>query len=72
MDVDKRYMARALQLAAAGMGNASPNPMVGAVVVSPDGSIIGEGYHRRCGGPHAEVNAIALVRRRELLPLSTV
>lgn len=72
MDVDTRYMARALQLAAAGMGNASPNPMVGAVVVAADGTIIGEGYHRRCGGPHAEVNAIASVRRRELLAQSTV
>ena len=72
MEIDPRYMARALQLAAAGMGNASPNPMVGAVVVGPDGTILGEGYHRRCGGPHAEVNAIASVRRRELLPQSTV
>lgn len=72
MRVDERYMARALQLAACGKGNASPNPMVGAVVVGADGAIIGEGYHRRCGGPHAEVNAIASVRRRDLLPESTM
>ena len=51
-------MSRALQLAANGRGHVSPNPMVGAVVVAPDGRIIGEGWHRRFGGPHAEVNAV--------------
>lgn len=54
---DYKYMARALQLAAYGRGHVSPNPMVGAVVVY-NGRIIGEGWHRRFGGPHAEVNAM--------------
>lgn len=55
---DVRFMARALQLAAHGAGFVSPNPMVGAVIVAPGGRIIGEGWHRRFGGPHAEVNAV--------------
>lgn len=71
---DYRYMRRALGLAAAGRGHVSPNPMVGAVIVSPDGRIIGEGWHRRYGGPHAEVNAVRDVadRDRHLLPQSTI
>lgn len=72
MEVDKSYMARALQLAALGRGHTRSNPMVGAVIAGPDGHIIGEGYHRRFGGPHAEVNAIASVRRPELLTRSTI
>lgn len=68
------YMRRALQLAANGLQHTSPNPMVGAVVVAPDGRIIGEGWHRRCGGPHAEVNAIRSVPQadRSLIAQSTV
>lgn len=50
-------MRRALQLAARGKGWTSPNPMVGAVVVR-QGEIVGEGYHRRAGSAHAEVNAL--------------
>lgn len=71
---DYRYMRRALGLAAAGRGHVSPNPMVGAVIVSPDGRIIGEGWHRRYGGPHAEVNAVRDVADcdRRLLPQSTI
>ena len=57
---DERYMRRCLQLAANGMQNARPNPMVGAVIVSGD-RIIGEGYHQRYGEGHAEVNAFASV-----------
>ena len=68
---DERYMRRALQLALNGREHAAPNPMVGAVVVF-DGRIIGEGFHRQCGKPHAEVNAIASVRRPELLVRSTI
>lgn len=63
---DKTYMQRALQLAKCGEGHVSPNPMVGAVIVAPSGRIIGEGYHRRYGGPHAEVNAVASVREEDL------
>lgn len=50
-------MGRALELAKKGWGSTSPNPMVGAVIVK-DGRIIGEGYHRRRGEAHAEVNAL--------------
>jgi diaminohydroxyphosphoribosylaminopyrimidine deaminase/5-amino-6-(5-phosphoribosylamino)uracil reductase len=59
------YMRRALQLAAQGFGNTTPNPMVGSVIVSADGRIIGEGYHRKCGEGHAEVNAVASVRESD-------
>jgi diaminohydroxyphosphoribosylaminopyrimidine deaminase / 5-amino-6-(5-phosphoribosylamino)uracil reductase len=54
---DIRYMIRALHLAARGRGRTSPNPMVGAVVVSGR-RIVGEGFHRNAGGPHAEVIAL--------------
>ena len=64
-------MRRAIQLALNGRSGAAPNPMVGAVVVHND-RIIGEGYHRKCGGPHAEVNAIRSVRQPELLGESTI
>ncbi len=55
--MDKKYMERALELAALGEGYVNPNPMVGAVVVK-DGKIVGEGYHKKYGGPHAEVFAL--------------
>ncbi|MCM1528782.1 MAG: bifunctional diaminohydroxyphosphoribosylaminopyrimidine deaminase/5-amino-6-(5-phosphoribosylamino)uracil reductase RibD [Alistipes sp.] len=54
----EEFMAEALSLAKKGMGFTSPNPMVGAVIVR-DGEIIGRGYHRKCGGLHAERNAFA-------------
>ena len=53
----ERYMSRALSLAKRGQGRTSPNPMVGAVIVK-EGKIVGEGYHRAPGEPHAEVEAI--------------
>lgn len=62
MTDDERFMQRCIQLAKNGQQNAKPNPMVGAVIVSADGKIIGEGYHVRCGEGHAEVNAFASVR----------
>ena len=68
---DTRFMARCLTLARMGAGQTAPNPMVGAVVVHA-GRIIGEGFHRAYGGPHAEVNAIAAVRDASLLPASTL
>lgn len=52
------YMARALFHAARGRGRTSPNPMVGAVVVSPDGVVVGQGYHARAGEAHAEIHAL--------------
>lgn len=54
------YMHRCLQLARIGEYYVAPNPMVGAVIVA-DGRIIGEGWHQRFGGPHAEVNAFSQV-----------
>jgi diaminohydroxyphosphoribosylaminopyrimidine deaminase/5-amino-6-(5-phosphoribosylamino)uracil reductase len=53
----ERYMRRALEVAARGRGTVSPNPLVGCVVVR-DGEIVGEGWHERAGGPHAEVVAL--------------
>ena len=58
-------------MAKCGAVGAPPNPMVGAVIVY-EGKIIGEGYHRRCGGPHAEVNAIRSVQDESLLKESTI
>jgi diaminohydroxyphosphoribosylaminopyrimidine deaminase/5-amino-6-(5-phosphoribosylamino)uracil reductase len=54
---DAQYMRLALRLARRGLGKTSPNPMVGAVIVKED-RIIGQGYHRRFGGDHAEVDAL--------------
>jgi len=65
MTEDEKYMRRCIQLARNGQQNAKPNPMVGAVIVSADGRIIGEGYHVRCGEGHAEVNAFASVRSED-------
>ena len=69
MSEDEKYMKRCLQLAANGIQGARPNPMVGAVIVanrpsaiSHQPSIIGEGYHVRCGQGHAEVNAFASIK----------
>lgn len=69
--IDEIFMARCLELARCGEGSVSPNPMVGAVVVH-DGKIIGEGYHIKHGQAHAEVNAIAAVKDKSLLPESTI
>jgi diaminohydroxyphosphoribosylaminopyrimidine deaminase/5-amino-6-(5-phosphoribosylamino)uracil reductase len=60
---DERFMQRALALARRGMGKTSPNPAVGAVLVRK-GRVIGEGWHRRVGGPHAEVFALRGVSAR--------
>ena len=55
---DHDFMARALELAAQGLTTTTPNPRVGAVIVR-EGSIVGEGWHRRAGEPHAELLALA-------------
>ena len=65
------YMKRALELAEKGLGHVAPNPMVGCVIVHK-GLIIGQGYHRRYGEAHAEVNAIHSVLDPSLLSESTV
>jgi diaminohydroxyphosphoribosylaminopyrimidine deaminase / 5-amino-6-(5-phosphoribosylamino)uracil reductase len=66
---DERFMLRAMELAKLGMGQVSPNPLVGCVIVH-DEKIIGEGWHKQYGQPHAEVNAIDSVADKSLLPHS--
>jgi diaminohydroxyphosphoribosylaminopyrimidine deaminase/5-amino-6-(5-phosphoribosylamino)uracil reductase len=56
-------MARAIELAARGQGHVEPNPMVGCVIVR-DGAVVGEGWHRTFGGPHAEVEALRVAGTR--------
>jgi diaminohydroxyphosphoribosylaminopyrimidine deaminase/5-amino-6-(5-phosphoribosylamino)uracil reductase len=67
----EKYMQRCIQLAELGKGNTAPNPMVGAVIVY-NNKIIGEGYHRKYGEAHAEVNAINSVVNKNLLQKSTI
>ncbi|MFM7107208.1 MAG: bifunctional diaminohydroxyphosphoribosylaminopyrimidine deaminase/5-amino-6-(5-phosphoribosylamino)uracil reductase RibD [Planctomycetaceae bacterium] len=57
-------MRRALELARRGEGRVEPNPMVGAVILAPDGSVVAEGWHDRFGGPHAEAVALAVAGDR--------
>lgn len=71
MIVEEKYMARCIELARSGAGFTSPNPLVGSVIVCDD-RIIGEGFHRKAGEAHAEVNAIASVRDESLLRRSTL
>ncbi len=54
---DHEFMARALRLAESGLYSATPNPRVGCVLVR-DGTVVGEGWHEKAGGPHAEVHAL--------------
>ena len=68
---DEKYMQRCLQLAKKGFGNTYPNPMVGSVIVH-EGKIIGEGFHKKAGEPHAEVNAVSSVKNKALLKESTL
>ncbi|MCI0498707.1 MAG: bifunctional diaminohydroxyphosphoribosylaminopyrimidine deaminase/5-amino-6-(5-phosphoribosylamino)uracil reductase RibD [Planctomycetales bacterium] len=60
-------MRQALNLARRGLGSVEPNPAVGCVIVK-DGAVIGQGWHRRFGGPHAEVNAISDCRKQGHIP----
>jgi diaminohydroxyphosphoribosylaminopyrimidine deaminase / 5-amino-6-(5-phosphoribosylamino)uracil reductase len=60
---DRRYLERALELAERGRGTTRPNPVVGAVVVK-DGEVVGEGWHERPGGPHAEIVALEAAGER--------
>jgi diaminohydroxyphosphoribosylaminopyrimidine deaminase/5-amino-6-(5-phosphoribosylamino)uracil reductase len=64
-------MRRCLDLALHGLGSTYPNPLVGCVIVY-NGSIIGEGWHQKAGGPHAEVNAINSVKDKRLLTEATL
>ncbi len=60
---DEKYMRLALRLAIKAKGKTSPNPLVGAVIVK-DNRIIGQGYHKKAGEPHAEINALNMAGRR--------
>lgn len=68
---DKLYMLRCIELARQAEGLTYPNPMVGSVIVH-NGKIIGEGFHKKHGTPHAEVNAINSVKDQSLLSESTL
>jgi diaminohydroxyphosphoribosylaminopyrimidine deaminase / 5-amino-6-(5-phosphoribosylamino)uracil reductase len=65
---DKKYMNIALQLARRGLGCVEPNPAVGAVIVK-SGKIIGRGWHKKFGGPHAEINALADCKKHRRSPI---
>lgn len=71
MNIHEKYIKRCIELARNGLGSTYPNPMVGSIIIH-DGKIIGEGWHRKAGGAHAEVNAINSVKDRNLLKKSTI
>ena len=71
MQNEEFFMQRCIELASIAMGCASPNPMVGSVIVY-NNKIIGEGYHEKYGSHHAEVNAINSVKDKSLLSKSTL
>ena len=59
---DERFMRRAIELAERGLGETNPNPLVGCVLVRGD-RVVGEGFHKRAGSPHAEASALAMAGR---------
>ena len=63
-NIDEEYMRHCLRLAEMGLGSVAPNPMVGSIIVH-DGIIVGEGFHRKYGEAHAEVNAIKSVKDKQ-------
>jgi diaminohydroxyphosphoribosylaminopyrimidine deaminase/5-amino-6-(5-phosphoribosylamino)uracil reductase len=69
--IHEKYMSRCIALAKNGLGTTYPNPMVGSVIVFED-KIIGEGWHKKAGGPHAEVNAVNSVKDKSLLAKATI
>jgi diaminohydroxyphosphoribosylaminopyrimidine deaminase/5-amino-6-(5-phosphoribosylamino)uracil reductase len=69
--IHENYIKRCIQLAKNGLGNTYPNPIVGCVIVHQD-KVIGEGWHQKAGGNHAEVNAINSVKDKSLLPKATL
>lgn len=71
MKTHEKYIKRCIELAKNGFGTTYPNPMVGSVIVY-NNEIIGEGWHRKSGEPHAEVNAINSVKDKSLLSKSTI
>lgn len=71
VNIHEIYIKRCIQLAKNGLGTTYPNPMVGSVIVY-DNKIIGEGWHRKSGEPHAEVNAVNSVKDKSLLSKATI
>ncbi|MBG6111189.1 diaminohydroxyphosphoribosylaminopyrimidine deaminase/5-amino-6-(5-phosphoribosylamino)uracil reductase [Flavobacterium sp. CG_23.5] len=71
MKIHEKYIARCIELAKNGLGTTYPNPMVGSVIVY-ENKIIGEGWHKKSGEPHAEVNAINSVKDKSLLKKATI
>jgi diaminohydroxyphosphoribosylaminopyrimidine deaminase/5-amino-6-(5-phosphoribosylamino)uracil reductase len=71
VNIHQKYIKRCIQLAKNGLGTTYPNPMVGSVIVY-NNQIIGEGWHRKSGEPHAEVNAINSVKDKSLLAKATI
>ncbi|MFH6934572.1 bifunctional diaminohydroxyphosphoribosylaminopyrimidine deaminase/5-amino-6-(5-phosphoribosylamino)uracil reductase RibD [Flavobacterium sp. FlaQc-30] len=71
MNIHEKYIRRCIELAKNGFGTAYPNPMVGSVIVYND-TIIGEGWHKKAGEPHAEVNAVRSVKDKSLLKKATI
>lgn len=69
--IHEKYLSRCIQLAKNGLGSTYPNPLVGSVIVH-NGKIIGEGWHRKAGEPHAEVHAVNSVKNKSLLKESTI
>lgn len=71
MKTHQHYMQRCIELAKKGLGSTYPNPLVGSVIVAND-VIIGEGWHKKAGEAHAEVNAISSVKDKSLLKNATI
>ncbi|MCV9926487.1 bifunctional diaminohydroxyphosphoribosylaminopyrimidine deaminase/5-amino-6-(5-phosphoribosylamino)uracil reductase RibD [Flavobacterium sp. LS1R49] len=71
MNIHEKYIKRCIQLAKNGLGTTYPNPMVGSVIVY-NNVIIGEGWHKKAGEPHAEVNAVNSVKDKSLLKKATI
>lgn len=71
MNIHEKYIKRCIKLAENGFGTTYPNPMVGSVIVY-ENKIIGEGWHKKAGEPHAEVNAIRSVKDKSLLKKATI
>jgi diaminohydroxyphosphoribosylaminopyrimidine deaminase/5-amino-6-(5-phosphoribosylamino)uracil reductase len=71
VEKQEKYMHRCIELAKNGLGTTYPNPLVGSVIVY-NNKIIGEGWHKKSGEPHAEVNAVNSVKDKSLLKKSTI
>ena len=71
MKIHEKYIRRCIELAKNGLGITYPNPLVGSVIVFDD-KIIGEGWHKKAGEPHAEVNAVNSVKDKSALKKATI